>query len=241
MDLSPAVILVSPQLGENIGAAARNMLNFGITDLRIVNPRDGWPNPQADYMAKGAISVVENATIYTSLKDAAKDINKIYAATARPRDMVKPIYTPNKTAREAVKYYNMGKKSAFMFGPERSGLENDDIAIADAISIIPVSEIYKSLNLAQAVNVFCYEWFVNLNSDAEDESEKLNANPAKKTDVINMFEHLEEELDKAGFFKVDHMKSKMINNIRNIFIRSNLSDQDVRTLRGIIKSLTNKQ
>jgi tRNA/rRNA methyltransferase len=134
----------------------------------------------------------------------------------------------------------MNKKSAFMFGPERSGLENDDIAIADAITIIPVSEIYKSLNLAQAVNVFCYEWFINLNSAKTDDLENINNNPADKQDIINMFEHLENELDKTGFFKVSHMKSRMINNIRNIFIRSNLSDQEVRTLRGIIKSLTNQ-
>jgi tRNA/rRNA methyltransferase len=257
MNNHPTIILVSPQLGENIGAAARCMLNFGLTDLRIITPRDGWPNPKAVDMAKGAGEVIKNAKIFQSLADANSDITKLYATTARTRDMEKPVYTANEVAEAIIK--NSGK-SAIMFGAERSGLSNEDITLADGICVIPVAPIYTSLNLAQAVNIICYEWFINTNYKQNEQSrhtefisassstskeipkqvqdDEINPQLATKEDIAKMFEHLESELDKTDFFKVADKRPKMVVNIRNIFSRNNLTQQEVRTLRGIIKSLT---
>ncbi len=235
----PAIILIAPQMGENIGAAARGMLNFGLTDLRIVNPRDGWPNPKAVDMAKGAKSVIHEAQIFTSLKDATHDITRLYATTARTRDMVKQEYNARETALEMLK--NDGK-SAIMFGPERSGLTNDDITLADAVAIIPVAPIYTSLNLSQAVNIMCYEWFVaKAESDSDGSASPSEGSQlATKEELANLFEHIESELDKTDFLRVADKRPKMVRNIRNIFSRNDLTEQEVRTLRGIIKSLTNK-
>ncbi|MDA0780720.1 MAG: RNA methyltransferase [Rickettsiales bacterium] len=232
----PVIILIAPQLGENIGAAARGMLNFGLTDLRIVNPRDGWPNPKAVDMAKGAKDVIKKARIFTSLKDATHDITRLYATTARTRDMVKKVYDARETAANIIQ--NNGK-SAIMFGPERSGLNNDDITLADAVSIIPVAPIYTSLNLAQAVNIMCYEWFVATSECSNGVSDSQGF--ATKEEVANLFEHLETELDKTDFFRIEDKRPKMVRNIRNIFSRNDLTEQEVRTLRGIIKSLTNNR
>lgn len=236
----PAVILIAPQMGENIGSAARVMLNFGVKDLRIVNPRDGWPNPKAVDMAKGAKQIIHDAQIFTSLADACHDIKHLYATTARPRDMVKTVITPRKCAEKIVHNSKTEAKSAIMFGPERTGLHNDDITLSDAIVAIPVSEEYASLNLAQAVSVLCYEYFSIIDDSPAEKIDFGRSAAATKKELDNLFEHLEQELDSSGFFKVDHKKEKMSQNIRNMFLRSDLTDQDVRTLRGIIKSLTNK-
>jgi len=232
---NPAIILISPQLGENIGAAARVMLNFGLTDLRIVTPRDGWPNPKAVDMAKGAKEVIKNAQVFDSLAEATTDINRLYATTARPRDMIKPVVTPRKCAEEIT---TNAQRSAIMFGPERSGLNNDDITLADAIAAIPVAPIYTSLNLAQAIAIMCHEWFSAKDETAAKEMELGNYGLAPKNEIANFFEHLESELDKTDFFKVEDKRPKMVRNIRNIFSRADLTDQEVRTLRGVIKSLT---
>jgi tRNA/rRNA methyltransferase len=237
---APSIILIAPQMGENIGSAARVMLNFGVTDLRIVNPRDGWPNPKAVDMAKSARQVIDNARIFTSLKDASFDIHRIYAATARPRDMVKTVITPRKCAEEVHKNSNNGEKCALMFGPEQSGLDNDDIVLADAIVTIPVAPLYTSLNLAQAVSILCYEWFSENDATPKETLELGKYGSASKQDIAAMFESLEQELDKSDFFKVADKRPKMVRNIRNIFIRANLTDQDVRTIRGLIKSLTKR-
>lgn len=234
----PSIILISPQMGENIGAAARVMMNFGISDLRIVTPRDGWPNPKAVDMAKGAKEIIKKAQIFDSLKDALADINRLYATTARPRDMVKEVVTARKCAEEISS--NDGK-SAIMFGPERTGLENDDISLADAIVTIPVSPEYTSLNLAQAVSITCYEWFAYNDGSPAAAIDLGKSKAASKQEIAHMFEHLEAELDKTDFFKVPDKRPKMVVNIRNIFSRAHLTDQDVRTLRGIIKSLTNSK
>jgi tRNA/rRNA methyltransferase len=240
MKNKPSIILIQPQLGENIGAAARVMLNFGLTDLRIVSPRDGWPNPKAVDMAKGAKDVIKNAQVFDSLKNASHDIHRIYATTARPRDMVKTVFTPRKCIEEVNKHSNNGEKCAIIFGPERSGLSNDDIVFADAITSIPVAPEYTSLNLAQAVSLLCYEWFSSNDQTKDEEFELGNSKIASKQEIANMFEHLEKELDNTDFFKLPDKRPKMVRNIRNIFIRANLTDQDVRTIRGIIKSLTKR-
>jgi len=240
MKNKPAIILVSPQLGENIGAAARVMLNFGIDDLRLVTPRDGWPNPKAVDMAKGAKKVIENARVFESLADATFDINHLYATTARTRDMIKPTLTAKKTAQDIISHSNSGERSAIMFGPERTGLENEHITLAEAITYIPVAPEYTSLNLAQAVSITCYEWF----SAGDDTPEQIvdigNLKQASKEELAHLFKHLESELDNTDFFKLPDKRPKMVNNIRNIFSRANLTDQEVRTLRGIIRSLVTK-
>ncbi len=236
--MKPAIILISPQMGENIGAAARVMLNFGITDLRIINPRDGWPNPKAVDMAKGAKKVIEDAKIFTSLAEATTDIHRLYATSARTRYMIKPVITSRKCIEEINNNAAKGSKSAIMFGPERTGLENDDITLADAITYIPVGPEYTSLNLAQAVSIMCYEWFSSNDETPPVSLDLGTSKPATKDEIAKMFEHLESELDKTEFFKVADKRPKMVRNIRNLFMRADLTDQDVRTVRGIIKSLT---
>lgn len=236
-----AIILIEPQMGENIGATARSMLNFGLTDLRIVNPRDGWPNPKAVDMAKGAKEVIHNARIFSSLSEAAYDIHKIYATTARPRDMVKPVLSPEECGNAIHSNIRKGEKSAIMFGPERCGLDNDDITLAAAITIIPVSEIYPSLNIAQAVSVMSYEYFKAGLKAENDITDQKKSNAASAEDIANFFQHLEEELDNKDFFRVADKRPRMVRNIRNIFMRADLTDQDVRTLRGIIGSLVKKK
>ncbi|MCE3233250.1 MAG: rRNA methyltransferase [Rickettsiaceae bacterium] len=228
-------------MGENIGAAARVMLNFGITDLRLVNPRDGWPNPKAEDMAKSAKQVIDNAQVFLSLADAAHDIQRLYATTARPRDMVKTVVTPRKCAEEIHKNEQIGEKCAIMFGPEQSGLDNEDIAMADAIVTIPVSPLYTSLNLAQAVSLLCYEHFTFSDATSPEKLELGKYGLASKLEITKMLEHLELELDNTHFFKAEDKRPGMVKNIRNMFIRANLTEQDVRTLRGIIKSLTNAE
>lgn len=239
--LFPAVVLVAPQMGENIGAAARSMLNFGLTDLRIVNPRDGWPNPKAVDMSKGAKEVIKNAQVFDTLEEALHDVQCVYASTARIRDMVKPMLSPRKCAEKLQQAYGRGEKTALLFGPERMGLNNDDIALSDAIVVVPVSELYPSLNLAQAVAVLCYEWFCMANDTVEESVDLGDSRVANRKEVADMFEHLEFELDASDFFRVAEKRPKMIRNIRNIFVRAGLTDQDVRTLRGIIRSLAKKQ
>lgn len=228
-------------MGENIGAAARVMLNFGITDLRLVNPRDGWPNPKAEDMAKSAKQVLDNAQVFSSLADASHDIHRLYATTARPRDMVKTVVTPRKCAEEIRIHEQNGEKCAIIFGPEQSGLDNEDIALSDKIVTIPVSPLYTSLNLAQASSLLCYEYFTSGDQTPPEKLELGKYGLASKQEIAKMLEHLEGELDRTEFFKAKNKRPGMVKNIRNMFIRANLTEQDVRTLRGIIKSLTNAE
>ena len=233
----PAIILVRPQMGENIGAAARVMKNFGIADLRIVDPRDGWPNDKAEAMSAGGASIIENTHIYKDTSAAVASSDYVIAITARRRGMEKPHYT----APQLSEIYKPNRKISFMFGPERSGLENDDVVLANAIMSIPVDDEYPSLNLAQAVAVLAYQWRLLVDNKQETPPlQPIDGNEiASKEDVIRMLEHLEDELEKSNFFSVPDKKTKMVANIRNIFTRmDNLTAQEVRTLRGIIRSLT---
>lgn len=226
-------------MGENIGASARAMHNFGLSDLRLVSPRDGWPNRMAVEVARNAAEIVHNARIYESLKDAAADINIIYATTARPRDIVKPVVNPHICASEIRSLANSGTKCAIMFGPERSGMSNDDLVLADKIVTIPVSPDNPSLNLAQAVLVVCYEWFSlgAIVDTAQEAGEEL----ATKEELAMLLEHLEGELENKGFFRQPKMRYKMSQNLANIFTRSQLTAQEVRTLRGVVRSLADKR
>lgn len=236
---SPAIILIGSQMGENIGAAARAMHNFGLSDLRLVNPRNGWPNQSAIEVARNAKIILDNARIFSSVTEAASDIYHLYATTARPREMVKPVITPRKCANYI--WQGMPKKSAIMFGPERTGMANDDILLADSIITIPVSDENTSLNLAQAVSVLCYEYFTYENMTPDKAFSSNEPAPASKQELALFLDNLETELDKKGFFPTTEMHKHMRRNLHNIFTRSNLTSQEVKTLRGVVRRLVGEK
>ena len=239
---APAIILINPQMGENIGAAARIMANFGLRDLRIVAPRDGWPNPRALEMARNAKDIVESARIFDTTEEAVEDLQHLYAATARPREMVKPVVTPREAATTMVKQLGVGQVGhcGFVFGPEKAGLENKDIILSDAIITIPVHPGYTSLNLAQSVAILCYEYFIAQEDGTPVELASEKVRPASKKEITGFLGHLEGLLDEKNFFKVPEKRDKMLQNINNLFIRTQLNEQDVRTLRGILTALVPK-
>lgn len=235
----PAFILVVPQLGDNIGAAARAMLNFSLTDMRLVAPRDGWPNPRAWKAASGADSILDEAQVTQTTAEAVAGLDFVLATTARPRDMVKPVYTPEEGIRRMRAHLAKGGKPGFLFGPERTGLHNDDLALADAIVTVPLNPGFSSLNLAQAVLLMAYEW--NRAGDTTPPAEMVMAadtRPANKAELLGLFEHLESELDAASFLRPPEKRAGMIRNIRNIFQRAGMTEQEVRTFRGIVTALT---
>ncbi len=236
---APAVILVDPQLGENIGMVARAMLNCALGDLRLVRPRDGWPNEKAAAAASGADSVLAQARLFDTTAEAIKDLQRVYATTARPRDMTKTTVLPRRAAAEMRAFAETGGRSGVLFGPEAKGLTNDDVALADAVLTVPLNPGFGSLNLAHAVLVVGYEW---LHAAGDAPPAGLTApkttRPATKEELIGLFEHLERELDACGFLHVAEKRPHMVRNLRNIFQRAGLTDQEVRTLRGVISALT---
>lgn len=227
-----SIILVKPQMGENIGAAARIMHNFGLSELRLVSPRDGWPNEKATSMASGAGEIITAAKIFDTFEEATADLTMLYATTARERDMNKPAVTPREMSNEL----DATMKIGIVFGPERSGLENFEVTHCNKILYIPVNPEYKSLNIAQAVAVICYEIS---QSPAFKIAERPDAQleKATKADYNSLYDYLENALDESHFFQVPEKKPKMMDNIRNIFARLDLSDQEMRTLRGVLKAI----
>lgn len=222
-----AVILVRPQMGENIGAAARVMLNFGMKDLRVVAPRDGWPNEKAALMAAGAEEVLEKARVFESVAEAVADLRLVYATTGRSRYMVKDVVAPEEI--------ELGDGAGIIFGPERTGLDNEDLTFADKIVSIPVNPEFPSLNLAQSVAVICYA----LSRIPAGRAAQREA--ATKEEVLGLFQHLEAELEARDFFKARDKKPGMIINIRNMISRMEPTGQDVRTLRGIVRCLVGQR
>jgi tRNA/rRNA methyltransferase len=232
----PAVILVDPQLGENIGMVARAMLNCGLTDLRLVRPRDGWPNEKAVSASSGADMVVYRAKLFDTTSEAIADLNRVYAATARDRDMTKAVMTPAGAASEIRAHGTAG--TGVIFGGEAKGLKNDDVALADKILTVPLNPDFKSLNLAQSVLLVAYEWF-KLGDDTPDSHTMTpGTRPANKEELLGLFEHLEGALDDSGFMHVREKRPIMVRNLRNMLQRAGLTEQEVRTLRGVIKSMT---
>jgi tRNA/rRNA methyltransferase len=232
----PAIVLVEPQLGENIGAAARAMLNFDLTDLRLVRPRDGWPSAAATANAAGADEVLEAARLYDGAGEAIAGLNLVYAATARPRDMVKEVVTPAEAARRLREAVACGEACGVLFGRESIGLDNDTVALADAVLTVPSDPGFASLNLAMAVLLVAYEWFKA--SDATPEAAlSARSRPATKGELAGLFEHLEAELDACGFLRVREKRPSMVRNLRNILQRARLTEQEVRTLRGVVTGL----
>lgn len=234
---TPYVILVEPQLGQNIGMVARAMLNSGWSRLRLVKPRDGWPNSEAVAASSGALTVIENAVVYETTAEAVADLQKVYATTARLRDMTNRVLTPKAAAPEMFEFSRSGLKTGILFGPERTGLTNDDVSLADTIIEVPLNPSFKSLNLSQAVLLVAYEWFQLTVEAPPERLEYGDTEIADKASLQNFLTRLENGLTEAGFFKSPDMKPIMIRNIHNIFQRVALTEQEVRTMHGIVETL----
>ncbi len=243
------LILVEPQLAENIGQAARAMANFDLKELRLVAPRDAWPNPIAFRNASGAKTILENAKEFATLEDAIADLHYVGATTARIRHMTKPVLNPESAAREFAGRAASGARCGILFGRERWGLENDDVALADALIIAPVNPAFASINLAQAVLLMGYEWrkltagdslgrATRFDGPAQEGIQPSRCNPATREELLHFFAHIETELSDAGFFKTDDKRPTMVRNIRTMFLRASLTAQEVKTLRGIVSALT---
>jgi len=233
---APIVVLVEPQMGENIGAAARAMANFGLSRLRLVKPAQSWPNEKARVMAAGADRVLDGAAIYDNLQDAIGDCTFVLAATARNHDQAKPVVGAAEAAAEMVPRVAAGENVAIVFGRERNGLENHEVARADRILTLPVNPAFASLNLAQAVVIVGYEWFKQQSRDLPFAMPEKSP-PAAKQQLEAFFADLERELDKVEFFRPKEKRGTMGVNLRNIFQRMQPTQQDVRTLHGVITAI----
>jgi tRNA/rRNA methyltransferase len=235
----PAICLVRPQMGENIGAAARVLLNFGLISLRLVSPRDRWPNPKAEQVAVGADRVLQGAKVEWKLEDAIADATLVIAATARPRGMEKPVWGPRECAANVRAAVCRGERPVIVFGPEASGLESDEVARADAILTLPVNPGFASLNLANAVTVFAYAYAESRQqTDAPVWFEETQGPPATHEELESMFQHLEAELEHGRFFHPLDKAPLMKRNLRALFLRARLTQQETQTMRGVIKALT---
>src|SRR5580700_600492 len=232
----PAIVLVAPQLGENIGTAARAMLNCGLDDLRLVNPRDGWPSDKAVAAASGADSVLDNARLYPSLREAVADLRHVYASTARDRYMVKRAVTPRLAAEEIRSLLAAGEKCGVVFGPERTGLVNEDITLADTVLSVPLNPGFSSLNLAQAVLIIGYEWFIAREMPEAETLHVGHSRPATKEELVRFFDHFEEALIDSGFIRHPDKRPSLFRNLRNFFQRAYPTEQELRTLHGVVTS-----
>jgi tRNA/rRNA methyltransferase len=234
---SPVVVLVEPQLGENIGAAARAMANFGLERLRLVKPRQRWPNDKAVMMAAGADRILDGAVIYGSLEAAIADCAFVLAATARAHDQAKPVVGAAEAAAEMADHVAAGETVAIVFGRERNGLENDEVALADRILTLPVNPAFASLNLAQAVVVVAYEWFKLATGGKLPFTAPEKSAPAPKQQLLAFFAALERELETVEFFRPPDKRETMQINLRNIFSRMQPTQQDIQTLHGVIMAI----
>ena len=238
-----------PTLGQNIGAAARAMMNFGLREMRLVapcpgvpdavlDPRSTWPNQQAINTASGAERILDEAKIFDTTAEAVADLQRLYATTARVRDMEKPVLEPRALAATVRGNAVAGEKSGILFGREAKGLDNEDVALSDAIVMVPVSPEHTSINLGQAVLLIGYEWFQAGDPETLTEVTRKSGQPASREELLAFFDHLERELDECGFLYPPEKRPRMVRNIRNMFTRTGLSDQEVKTLRGIVAGLS---
>ena len=235
--MTPTFVLTRPQMGENIGAAARAMLNFGVDRMRIVDPRDGWPNQAAVALASGAGRVLDGATVHDDLAGALADCTYVYATTARQRDLTKAVLSPEAAMQDAAKRMQAGGHVAVMFGPERAGLENEDIAQANALISVPVNPEFPSLNLAQCVLLVGYEWMRVSAQVTHNTVEMAGTVWATGDEVEHLARHFEERLDEAGFFFPAHKSQSMRLNLRNMWSRMPLTRADVQTLHGMLRQM----
>ena len=232
----PVVVLVEPQLGENIGAAARAMANFGLSRLRLVRPRQGWPNEKARVMATGGARILDDAALFDTLEAAIADCSLVLAATARAHDQAKPVVGPAEAAGLMAPRIQSGETVAILFGRERNGLENDEVALADCIVTLPVNPAFASLNLAQAVVIVAYEWF-KLAGGGLPFAMPEKSPRAPKEQLLAFFRSLERELEKVEFFRPPDKRETMQINLRNIFTRMQPTQQDMQTLHGVIMAI----
>ena len=237
----PAIILVEPQLGENIGTTARAMLNCGLDDLRLVRPRHGKPDERSYAAASGADQVLDRCRLYERVEDATADLKRVYASSGRLRDMVKPVITPKVWAEEARALIAESQPVGVLFGPERSGLENDDLALADTVVSVPLNPAFSSLNLAQAVLVFGYEWYCAGDATPDRRFWHPETVPAPKAELVNFLERLEAELDDCGFLRNLEQRPSMVRNLRNLFQRALPTEQELRTMHGVVRCLVDKR
>jgi tRNA/rRNA methyltransferase len=247
---TPVLILVRPQLADNIGMVARAMANFGLEHLRLVEPRDGWPNEKARIAASGANFIIDGAEAFSGLGEAVSGLNWVCATTARQRDLAKPVLTPEQAVSEMLARLAQGQRCGLVFGPERNGLETGEIASADAAVMAPVNPNFASLNLAQAVLLLSYEWMkqsgagtlgrvTTYESAIEPGMRTRGSPPASREELMKFFEHLEAELDAGGFFTAPEKRPSVVQNLRSMFVRMGATEQEIRTLRGIVKALVN--
>ena len=231
--IKPIIVLVRPQLGQNIGKAARAMLNFGLTEMRLVAPRDGWPNPDAGPAASGADRVLEEARVYDSVAEAVADCGLVFASTVRRRDLVMPVVGPEEMAREI---HSTAGRTAILFGPERSGLESEDVALASHIVTVPINPDFGSLNLAQAVILLAYEW--SRGGTLAQPTAKEEEPPAPMADLDGLIRQLDVELQRVGYFHPPERTSATRTTIRTILSKARWSTREIKALRGIIRALT---
>ncbi|NJC33763.1 tRNA/rRNA methyltransferase [Sphingomonas jejuensis] len=233
---APVIVLVRPQLGENIGKAARAMLNFGLVDLRLVSPRDGWPNPAAGPAASGADMVLEQAAVFDSVAAATADCAHVFATTVRRRGLIKPVMTPEAAA--AAMRAEAGR-SAILFGPERSGLETEDVAVARTILTVPINPEFGSLNLAQAVVIVAYEWSRGA-ALAQPSAIPLDP-PAPQAELDGLYDHLEGLLEPEGYFEPIDRAHVTKRNLRSVLTKPGWSSNEVRTMRGVLTCLSGRR
>ncbi len=232
----PSFVLVRPQMGENIGAAARAMWNFGLDRMRITSPRDGWPNQKAIAMASGAGRLLDEAQMCETTAEALADCSYVYATTARPRELTKPVFTPAHAMQDAAKRIAKGEQVAVIFGPERAGLENDDIAKANAIISVPVNPDFPSLNLAQCVLLCGYEW-QNATVESTPATVSTESVWATQQEIEKLSEHYEDRMQDAGFFYPEAKAANMKMNLRNLWSRMPLTRADVQMLHGVMRQM----
>jgi tRNA/rRNA methyltransferase len=234
---SPIVILVRPQLADNIGACARAMANGGLFHLRLVAPRDGWPQPKAWPNSSGATRILDAATVHASVRDAVADLHHVFATCPRPRHIIKPVLTARGAAAELREICHRGLKAGLLFGPERAGLDNDDMAATDALVRYPLNPIFMSLNLAQAVMIMAYEWWTTADDTPPRTLMTNETRIATKGQLDNFLAHMVAELDACGFLRNLPKRPGMVRNIRHFFERGEVTEQEVRTLHGIVTEL----
>ena len=233
---APAIILSHTQMGENVGATARAMKNFGLSDLRLIAPKMEWPNDRAQILASGAGDILERAQIHADAKGALADCQLVLATTARGRDVTREVLTPEAAARRLRHASDQGLKTALLFGGERAGLDNDEMSLCDAVITIPTAE-FSSLNLGQAVLLLGYEWLKSADTTPATRTRPTVAVPATRAELVGLFEHLERELDAAEFLFPPAKRETMVRNIRAMILRSGLTDQQASTIRGMIVAL----
>ena len=237
----PSIILVKPQMGENIGSAARAMLNFGLENMRVVAARDGWPSQSAVATASGAGRVLDQARHFSSFHDAVGDCHFVFATTARGRDLTKPVYDPKKAMKIAFEKISDGQKVGIVFGPERAGLENTEVVRSNALITVPVNPNFSSINLAQTVLLLSYEWFLAADIYEENFSKTSKTSVAPILEIEKLSEQYENELEKIGFFFPEEKATSMKSTLRNIWSRLPLTVSDVRAFHGILRHLLKRR